>query len=292
MKVAQEVNATSMSMETILGRVPPPRNWSDSMFRPPDIDYNWQAGRMKGHVRDHFGSQEPQDMLVPALVAPPGSWYQFRVKEKTRIVETNEYEWELEEANGLMLDWRIAKLVGTWTSSTFGHQAVQVLNPTGKEIFKIRNNKYAWNPFQRRSSWRILPPHSTDSADAWYTINKDKWGRGILWMKDEWRIYRGRERDNDMAYYCVGSYFGMSWWFYRNKRAYDAGEEAIAEISQKWNAGAFLGGGGNLGEEFGAGLGTWLPDKFKLRIKDGEDSALLMAVATIIDIANDSDDRR
>lgn len=279
-------NGTTVDMASILGRNPPERHWDDNKFRPPDINPNWDLGK----VQERW-SHGRENMLVPDLVAPPGSWYQFRVKEKPRIVETNEYEWELDMANGLDLGWRIAKLEGKWTSSQFGHQSVHVHNHAGREIFKIRNDKYVWNPFSRRWSYRILPPHSKDSADAWFTINKDAWGRGLLFLRDEWRIYRGRERDNDMVYYCVGSYFGWNWWFYRNKHAYDNGEEAIAEISQKWNAGAFLGGGGGMGEDFGAGLGTWLPDKFKLRIKDGEDSALLMSVATIIDMVYDSEER-
>mmetsp|Transcript_49197 Transcript_49197/g.137256 ORF Transcript_49197/g.137256 Transcript_49197/m.137256 type:complete len:252 (-) Transcript_49197:5-760(-) len=161
----------------------------------------------------------PGEALIPSLVPPPGVVYQLKNKEKTQFLETNEYKWELDEVElggrEFGIDAKIARLKGKWQSNSFGHKSVHVYDNTGTEIFKIRLSSNVWNPLQRRWSFRILPPGSKDNDEALFTINKDQFGRGIpiLWEKEEWRIYRGRERDSDMIYYCVGSWLGWGFKF-------------------------------------------------------------------------------
>jgi len=221
------------------------------------------------------------EALIPSLVPPPGVVYQLKNKEKTQFLETNEYKWELDEVElggrEFEIDAKIAKLKGKWQSNSFGHKSVHVYDNTGTEIFKIRLSSNVWNPLQRRWSFRMLPPGSKDNDDALFTINKDQFGRGIpiLWEKEEWRIYRGRERDNDMIYYCVGSWLGWDFKFYKSMEDYDHSARPVAKIKQKMNAGAIFDN-------------DWLPDKFKLKVQPGEDTALLLAVSSIIDMTHDS----
>lgn len=229
------------------------------------------------------------DVLLPVLVPGRGETFVFKNKEKARIVETNEYTWELDEvgfpgrARKVKADFTFAKLKGKWKSNTFGHQSVHVKDVNGKEMFKIRRSRSRLNPMQLRWSFRILPPGSKDNDDALFTINKDFWGRGIpvLWEKEEWRIYRGREREDNLMYYCVGSWMGFDFKFYRSVAEYEHHANPVAKIEQKRNLGAFVDN--NL-----------IPDKFELKVYEGADSALLLAVSTIIDIVHDSshkDDR-
>lgn len=265
-------------------------------------DYNQQPGYNQKPGYQHGGGAPidmnqlenlqlgpPNGPLIPALVPPPGFKYEFKNKEKTRGwqlffqgVDTNEYKWELDEvkekAGGrkFEVDRKFAKLKGKWQSNSFGHKSVHVYNNRDEEIFKIRMSKHTWNPFKLRWSFRILPPGSKNKEDALFTVIRDYFGKGFLWMKEEWRVYRGRKRDDDMVYYGIGSYFGYDFKFYRSRETYKAGDKTVlAKMSQKINAGAII-------------AHNAIPDKFKLEVDEGGDSALLLCVTTIIDMVHDS----
>lgn len=94
-------------------------------------------------------------------------------------------------------------------------------------------------------------------------------------MKEEWKVYRGRERDGNMVMYCVGSYLGWDFKMYRNKADYDQDRHPIAKIEQKRNLGAIV-------------EHNWLPDKFKIKVYEGGDAALALALSSIIDMVHDS----
>eukprot|EP00933_Yihiella_yeosuensis_P020624 TRINITY_DN1648_c0_g1_i1.p1 TRINITY_DN1648_c0_g1~~TRINITY_DN1648_c0_g1_i1.p1 ORF type:complete len:296 (-),score=61.75 TRINITY_DN1648_c0_g1_i1:65-952(-) len=225
------------------------------------------------------GNVQSGGALVPKLVPPPGTHYEFKVKEPTVILDEDEYKWILEEANGQDIDMKIAKLKGSFNSNTFGHHSVHVKDKTDKEIFKIRQSKHVMNPLSWRWSFRILPPGSKSNDDSMFTINKDKFGTGILFMRQEWWIWRGRERDQDLAYYCVGSYRGGDWKFYKSKEAHENKEEPVAEIEQQDTRHIW----GNDMVEYG--------DEYVLWVEPGEDSALLLAAVTIIDMVQDEGKR-
>lgn len=192
-------------------------------------------------------------------------------RESVNWVETNEYMWFKGHEP-------FAMLRGKWTSNTFGHQTVRVRDMSGKEVFMIRNSKNVWNPFSLRYSFRIHPPG--DKEGVWYTINKDAIGRGFAGMRQEWRVYRGKERDNQMVYYCVGSYGGWSYTCYKSQSDYDMSLPPIAWTEQEMNAGDFF-----------TDFSQWLPDHYRLYTKTGCDSALILALSTVIDMCNDARDR-
>lgn len=216
----------------------------------------------------------PGQALIPKLVPPPGFTYEFKNKEdndkfkdQVKNNEKNEYKWELDEIRfpsqryECELDLKIAKLKGKLTSDSFGHKSVHVYDTMGREIFKIRHDKNVWNPLALRWSFRILPPGSKDSNDALFTFNKDVFGRGLIGLQEEWRIYRGRERDNDMVLYCVGDYKKHNFAFYRRAEDYDNSAQPVATIKQK-------------------------KSKIKLMVPAGEDTALMLAMSTILDMTH------
>merc|ERR1740138_1150289 len=168
-----------------------------------------------------------------------------------------------------------ATLAGKWTSNTFGHQTVHVRDMKGQERFMIRNSKNVWNPFAMRNSFRVHPPGNKEGI--LYTFNKDILGRGFLGIKEEWRIYYGRERQGQQVYYCVGSYMGWSYNCYKTQAEYDAGAPPIAYTEQEMNAGAIM-----------TDFSQWLPDNYRLFIREGVDSALILALMTVIDMCNDA----
>eukprot|EP00933_Yihiella_yeosuensis_P079228 TRINITY_DN9157_c0_g1_i1.p1 TRINITY_DN9157_c0_g1~~TRINITY_DN9157_c0_g1_i1.p1 ORF type:complete len:249 (+),score=59.53 TRINITY_DN9157_c0_g1_i1:121-867(+) len=223
------------------------------------------------------------DALVPTLVPPSGKVYEFKVKEQSQFWDTNKYEWELDldKVNETEVNKKIAELEGSWYTNrsceTFGHKSVDVKDLSNMLSFVVKRTRSVFNPFGMRYSYRIVPPGPQDDEDSLFTLNKDVFGAGVLGAKAEWRIWRGRERDQNLAYYCVGSYFGFDWKFFKTVEAYEKDEEPVAEISQKLNIGAFINA-----DIFG--------DKFKLKVRSGEDSALLLAAVTIFDMTKDQEE--
>jgi len=115
-----------------------------------------------------------------------------------------------------------------------------------------------------------------DKAEALFTFNRDVLGRGVLGLKEAWRVHRGRARDDEALYYCVCSAWGWEHHFYRSQADYDAGAEPVARLHQ-------AAGTGVLCEE----TRIWQPAVFELEVNPGEDAALLLAMATALDVAHE-----
>merc|ERR1719162_2362654 len=94
----------------------------------------------------------------------------------------------------------------------------------------------------------------------------------MFWSKDEWRIYRGRKRDGEQVYHCVSSYTGFSFQCYHSKDEYQNSAEPCAEISQSF-ARHYVG----------------LNDKFRLKVHEQEDAALLLAASVIVDMVHEQE---
>lgn len=225
----------------------------------------------------------PDGPLIPQLVPPPGQMYHFEVRELVNIIEANHYNWvmtgsspmgrtDATVAAGLV----VSQVRGTWHSSAFGWRRVHVSDASGTPIYDIRNAQNAWNPFSWRWSWRVLPVEATDADDAYYTLNRDKFGRGLFWAKEEWFLWRGRERDEQLVYYCLGTWIGWHYDCYHSKDDYLAEAVPIATIDQNFNLAAL------------DGFGSFLPDMFALHVGEGIDSALLLAMLSTIDMSHDA----
>jgi len=175
------------------------------------------------------------------------------------------------------------KVDGKFKAQLFGHESTHVYNPTtGTELFKLRKSRHNWNPVDRigRWSWRILPAGSKDNDDAIFTINRDYLGRGLLWQKEEWRIYQGRKRDDQPVMYCVGSWWGWSAECYHSESDYGNGIP-VAELQQKIDL-------FKVAKVFNfANLGAFLPESYYLNVKAGEDTALFLALALVVDSVHD-----
>jgi hypothetical protein len=186
-------------------------------------------------------------------------------------------------------------LNGNFGSRHFGHDRVKVyangMYEQGKELFQMTFTKHIWNPLKYRFSYRILKPSQqktwNEDEDVLFTINRDLFGRGFLWTKDEYRIYQGRERGNKMVYYCVQSWWGWVTRCWHNKLEYESGRSSLtvsghpgpkyapcAVLSQKVNGGALSPAFASM---------TLVPDKYYLYVSPGEDTALLSALGALVD---------
>jgi hypothetical protein len=230
--------------------------------------------------------------LVPELVNSEAKIY--KVKENMQF--GNNYN-VYDKTSGKEKDVKVIRIRGKWSSKYFGRGVSHAHDPkTGERIFKIKRSRHAWNPVEwvGRYSYRILAPHEKDTKKALYTINKDYFGRGFLWTKEEWRIYRGTKRNGELAYYCVGSYLGWDTKCYESKEDYNQGrkgltvwgpseiqemkrQEPVAELGQKW---------WNLATTVGLPFNL-LPDAYYVKVKPGADTALFIAFATILDTTHD-----
>lgn len=265
---------------------PPDIAWSNKTVVSPDIDGGWKVGNMKG-----WKIRERENMLIPKLMVPQGSWYQMYLSRKKSIVGTREYKWELEAANGHQLDKTVATLQGRAESFNNGHRTLHVKNNVDENVFRISSTHSRWS-FSKRWSFRIFPPKKRDwkswgkswveTEMPWYTINKDAIGRADPKLKDgtkaEWRVYRGNENGHQIVYYIIGSFHDWHWWIFHNEASYENREEAVAEISQEWN---------DNHTDPSEGYEVWKPEKFKLRIVEGEDPGLLMAACTVMDLVDE-----
>jgi hypothetical protein len=116
---------------------------------------------------------------------------------------------EMNDAGGALgstyIVWGLGPFVmfkGTWKSRHFGHNRIRA-TIDGVEAFQLSDSKHKWNPAKMRYSYRVLAPKpALKSYDVKFTINRDLFGRGFFGIKDEYRIYKGRERNGHMVYYC------------------------------------------------------------------------------------------
>mmetsp|Transcript_102365 Transcript_102365/g.298462 ORF Transcript_102365/g.298462 Transcript_102365/m.298462 type:complete len:278 (+) Transcript_102365:43-876(+) len=219
------------------------------------------------------------EALVPALQVPEGLVYHFMVQKRSQESGEIDYRWELKDIEFdkrkdavFDTDLIVASLGCTSASCSHGHKSFRVKDNSGKEVFKLRMSRSVYNVAGRRKSFRILPPRSKENADALFTINKDVYGRGGLMLRNEWRIYRGRERDGDEAYYCVSAHFDLEWKVYKSQHAYERYEYPIATIKQVPITDA------------APSASPPLRDTFKVSIQHGEDSALILSLTTLLDV--------
>lgn len=207
--------------------------------------------------------------LVPALVPKAGQTFEVMNREAIDFFESNAYHWAMvsvkDDKGG---EWHpnkwFAAIDGSFFGNTMGWKTTYVNNNMGQPLFKIHLTKHMWNPTRWTWSFRIAHP-VTDKV--LFTINKDWFGGGWFMMRDEWRVYRGKQGDGNQLYYCVSSYMGYEYWCYKNKDEWIAKRKPRAHFSQSM-----------VRDLIG------LPDKLTLKVEEGEDTALLLATTVILDM--------
>jgi hypothetical protein len=217
--------------------------------------------------------QDPMGPLIPNMVPPPGTTFEVHSRERLDFFESNEYRWAFisieQNGNLIPIEQWFATLAGGFFGNLFGARRTTIHNNMGAPLFVIEMSKYIWNPTRLHWSFRIRHP---ETEAILYTINKDWFGAGFLFLRDEWRIYRGRQRDRDQIYHVVGGYFGYGHRFYHEKREWRRNMDPVAEATQ--SVGRSLIG---------------FPDVFSLKVHEGEDTALLLAATVIIDMVHESE---
>jgi len=216
---------------------------------------------------------DPGGPLIPSMVPPPGTTFEVHNRERLDFFESNEYRWAFlsitQNGNQIPIDEWFASLSGSFFGNIFGARRTVVNNNLGVPIFVIELSKYTWNPTRLHWSFRIRHP---ETEAILYTINKDWFGAGFLFIRDEWRIYRGRQRDRDQIYHIIGGYLGYGHRFYHDKSEWRRELEPVAEATQ------------SIARDV---LGA--PSVFSLKVHEGEDTALLLATTVIIDMVHESE---
>jgi len=237
------------------------------------------------HLRENSGP------LLPNLQWP--GFQIWEIRERNSILyENNEYLLDLKARfdpnNGQPIP-----MISIYPSMEFvGHfwtlHSRVAIRQNGQRLFYLRRTKAGINPLQLRDSFRIVQydEHCTlgwcGAGKVLYTINKDWFGRGLLWMKEEWRIYRGRKRHQDPIYYAIGSYFEAEYNIWHNQQEKAAGQQPLGQLVQQMN-------GAWATQQFSdaSQLNGFLNNNFKLMISGHEDAGLLTTLAAVIDMVHD-----
>lgn len=211
---------------------------------------------------------DPRGPLVPALVPKPGQTLEVMNREALDFFESNAYHWNLVSVtdNGETTypgKW-FAEIDGSFFGNKMGWKTTYVNNKQHQRLFTIHLTKHMWNPTRWTWSFRITHP-VTDAI--LFTVNKDWFGTGAFWMRDEWRVYRGEKGDGEQVYYCASSLTGYEYWCHHNKAEYQNSVQPAAYFSQ------------SLARDL-----VGLPDSSTLKVEAGEDTALLLATSVIMDM--------
>lgn len=226
------------------------------------------------------GTRHP---LLAALVPPQGQTYKFVCQERFNLLDANDYDWvfdNVEEAGERQtVNQTIAELRGTWTSAAFGHRRTRATDPqAGTDLFDIRNANSAWNPVVAHWTWRIVVPEKSGSiywnpGDVLFTIQRDLFGDGVL-DKEEWHIYRGHISEDDKVYYChATSTSSYSYECYHSKHDMGRDRQPVAKMVELTSSATNM-------------RDMWR-DFYEVTVRENEDAALLLAVATVIDMTKD-----
>mmetsp|Transcript_62843 Transcript_62843/g.168670 ORF Transcript_62843/g.168670 Transcript_62843/m.168670 type:complete len:453 (+) Transcript_62843:73-1431(+) len=237
------------------------------------------------HLRENSGP------LLPNLQWP--GFQIWEIRERNSILyENNEYLLDLKARfdpnNGQPIP-----MISIYPSMEFvGHfwtlHSRVAIRQNGQRLFYLRRTKAGINPLQLRDSFRIVQydEHCTlgwcGADKVLFTINKDWFGRGLLWMKEEWRVYRGRKRHQDPIYYAIGSYFEAEYNIWHTQQEKAAGQQPLGQLVQDMN-------GAWVTQQFSdaSQLNGFLNNNFKLMISGNEDAGLLTTLAAVIDIVHD-----
>jgi len=227
--------------------------------------------------------------LLPALVQQAPLTYAINERmaaaDVVGMADSNEYT-ILMQNFGPVLRFR-----GNWASTAFGYRTIKAYDMSNQEVFYFRDTHHAFNPFKRRWSFRVFAPNGHGNEEVLYTINKDVYGRGLFFSKAEWKIYKGLERDRQMVYYCVGTYWGWEHKCYHSREDYDQGRRSLTirgTEGQKLPPVATLTQEANAGAVYGGDIGNKFPDKFFINVQPGEDAALLNVFGALVDVVNDA----
>lgn len=207
--------------------------------------------------------------LVPALVPKAGETFEVMNFDEGG----KNYHWSFisaktgnhqEYAGSKYVGATFAKVHGGFSGKTFKPLVVQ--NANGEAIFNIQNcltKTFRWiKSMVSSSEFCVTHPYSDQ---VMFTLSKDKFGRGWMFKKDEWRIFRGKKKDKRQLYYCVKSHIGKDHVCYKNEKDFERGQKEVAHASRLYESG---------------------PDKYSLKVEAGEDTALLLAATVTIDMVN------
>jgi len=236
------------------------------------VDSGVEPSRVDVELLSYSGQLElggPGNALVPELLAMDDQ-LNFRIVADG-ISRT--CTWEL--ISGGSID--AGRLLFGRVSDILGQLCMSMCNSQGSEVFRLTHASNIWNPSQMRWSFRVTPPGS-DNADALFTINRDLLGSGKLGLREWWRVYRGLARSGDVVYYCAGWRSSWDYRFFKSEADCKADHSPVAHLRQLEGTGQF---------KEGSAVMAWVPARFELSVEPGEDSAVLLSVASILDMVHD-----
>jgi len=224
--------------------------------------------------------------LVPELVPPPNTTYEIvnREMESGPGIDHNRYyAGEVaDNSNNPISNYQWALLnvnqsgheiqVNQWFAEISGDGFYGGVPGTRRTVVRDNNYQDVFIIESRRGTdaWFIRDAYTNHIM---FEVRKDFFGAGFLGSRDEWRIYRGEERDRNQIYYIVADYSSRSHEFYHNEDEFQNSTTACAQTR-------FYTPGGI----YSTGL---VSDSIGVSVGPGEDTALILSTTIVIDIANE-----
>jgi uncharacterized protein YxjI len=210
--------------------------------------------------------------LIPGMVFEKE--VEWKVKDRRSFFAKNNYNWLLGNDTT-----PVAKLDGAFWSNALGRAWTDVCDASGAPLFVIRRNKGKFNPFQLLGrSFRLVTPDKPD--EPLFTINN------ALTFRERFNIWEGRRGDGKLLYQSIGGFT-----VFAERKIYkisDGKEPDLAWIQQATPVAVMKQT--NTLKSVAAemiGAGDLFKDKYTLSVQKGEDSALLLALTTIVDMMID-----
>lgn len=233
---------------------------------PPPVSANTPAKRRAYYAAllhslgmgDVLG--EDRAALIPSLVPTNGMTLKLTCSwvERRGYADLG-YTWYLSEISERgqemrPVGYKVAAVEGTWESVTFGHQGLSVQDSNGVDVFRIARSHVfmKW----RAQSYRVLPARQKQNRDALFSIRRDVMNP----VEIVWRVYRGLKQKNDLVFFCVGKIKEATCYNNLNKGKVSGTVRQTEGSPRKHEK-----------------------SRFEVVVFEGEDGALLMAVAQCMD---------
>merc|ERR1711953_1381553 len=216
------------------------------------------------------------EALLPALVPSSGTTFTLNLLEDVDVKEKDCGELGDTFAHKLgVCDASSFKVLQKGAGQMFRFQredqdpfsTVKAFNRDEQEMFMLKMPRENWKP--GRWTWRV---QRSNASEPLFTITKA--------FTQEWYIYRGRKRDNALAYFCepdqrMAIYKGIFNWYKcyaspedKDKVLAKMEHKKIPRPSEEHHRPTF---------RFGK------PDEYTLEVETGQDTGLLVAWSVLVD---------
>lgn len=187
------------------------------------------------------------------------------------VVGKTEQRWKLVEHEAGADTAAGRKPVARVRRSQGERRIIHVCAMDGAERVQVKDMSSSWNPLHVKLCfhvWRVGEEAGQAEQVPLFSIWRETIGLGPLGHREQWRIFRGSAKDEELYFVTATASRGWDWSFYKSRKD----SKPVAHLSQ-------LQGTGQDSKLTGA----WIPAEFDLTVGPAEDAALLLTMSSVLD---------